>query len=245
MAEPSPHGATAIVVRTTKESARFAIRDLSPGGARLVGELHLFEGEQIWLRIALAEVLEVMCEVTHVDRQRNVAEVAFRGLAADAVARIERSIGEMVTRVRDASPPTVLIVHPAVAVSSALERDLARIGVAARVLGGLDDAAWTLAERSIRFIGVVVSSSFGEALGPVLQELEAAHADLRRVILHGEQLDKIEHPAAARVDAVLRTPWRFKGLARALDIPAENVVTTYDQLVALKLPIAGKDPTKS
>ena len=77
MAEPSPQGPTATVVRTTKESARFAIRDLSPGGARLVGELRLFEGEQIWLRIDLAEVVEVMCEVVHVDRQRKVAEVAF------------------------------------------------------------------------------------------------------------------------------------------------------------------------
>lgn len=244
MAVLSPQGATATVVRTTKESARFAIRDLSPGGARLVGELQLFEGEQIWLRIELADVVEVMCEVTHVDRQRKVAEVAFRGLAPDALAQIERSIAEMVTRVRDASPATVLIVHPAVDVSSALERDLARVGVAARVLGGLDDVAWTLAERSIRFIGVIVSGSFGEALGPMLQQLETEHADLRRVILHGEQLDKIEHPAAARVDAVLRTPWRFKGLARALDIPAESVVTTYDQLVALKLPIGGKDPGK-
>lgn len=242
MAEPSPQGATAIVVRTTKESARFAIRDLSAGGARLVGELQLFEGEQVWLRIELADVVEVMCAVTRVDRQRKVAEVAFRGLAPDALARIERSIADMVTRVRDASPPTVLIVHPTVDVSSALERDLARIGVAARVLGGLDDVAWTLAERSIRFIGVVVSSSFGEAIGPVLHEIETTHADLRRVMLHGELLARIDHPAAARVDAVLRTPWRFKGLARALDIPAENVVTTYDQLVALKLPIGGKGP---
>jgi hypothetical protein len=74
----------------------------------------------------------------------------------------------------------------------------------------------------------------------MLEALEQARPDIRRVILSGDQIDKIDHPAARRVDAVLRTPWRFKGLARALDLPSEDVVTTYDQLVALQMPIGTK-----
>jgi hypothetical protein len=135
----------------------------------------------------------------------------------------------------------VLIIHPDLEVSSALERDLARVGVASRVTATLADAVQHATDSAIDCIGVIVAGSFGEPLGPVLQSLEAARADLRRVILFGDQIDKLEHPAARRVDAVLRTPWRFKGLARALDLPSEDVVTTYDQLVALKMEIGSKD----
>jgi len=228
--------ATATVIRGTQDTGRFAIRDLSPGGARIVGELPLYEGEHIRLRIELAEVVEVICDVIHVDRQRKVAEVVFRGLAADALAHIEQSISAMLAAVRAESPPTVLIAHPVVELSSALERDLARIGLAARVVGAVGDALWQLDDRSVRYTGAVISSRLGDEVGPLLQQLEQAHPGVRRVLLHGEQIAKIDHPAAGRVDAVLRTPWHFKGLARALDVPGDSVVTTYDQLVALKKP---------
>ena len=68
----------------------------------------------------------------------------------------------------------------------------------------------------------------------MLQRVEELHPKLSRVILFGEQIQRFDHPAFGRVHAVLRTPWRFKGLARALDVPADSVVTTYQQLVALK-----------
>ncbi|HEY5927322.1 MAG TPA: PilZ domain-containing protein [Kofleriaceae bacterium] len=229
-----PRAATAVVTRSTKENARFAIRDLSAGGARLVGELLLFEGEKILLRIELAEPVELAAEVTRVDQQRKVAEVVFSGVAADALAQIERAMAEVLASVRDTSPPTVVIVHPAVDVSSALERDLAKIGVAARVCATLPDLEWQLADKSVRFVGVIISGAFGEAIGPALQHVEDNHRGLSRVILFGDQIKRFDHPAVGRVHAVLRTPWRFKGLARALEVPPDSVVTTYDQLVALK-----------
>lgn len=230
-------GLAATIVRGSKQRAAFAVRDLSASTARLVGELDVFEGERVRLILELVEEpLEVSVEVVHVDRQRKVIEVAFRELTEIARARIERSITELIDRVRASAPPTVLIVHPAVDVSSALERDLARVGVAARVCPTLEDAARPLADRTVHFIGVIVAGSFGEAIGPVLQQLEDTRSELRRVILFGDHIDKIDHPAAGRVDAVLRTPWRFKGLARALGLPSEDVVTTYDQLVALQMP---------
>ena len=231
------------VVRSTQESGAFAIRDLSPGGALLVGQLDVFEGEHVQLTIDLDEPVQVFADVMRVDRQRKVIEVAFRGLTDDALATIEKSIADTLERVRGAAPPTVLIVHPTVDVSSALERDLARVGVAARVIATLDDLADQLADKAVHFVGVIAAGSLGEGLGPALEQLETKHADLRRVILFGEQLAKIEHPAANRVDAVLRTPWHFKGLARALALPLDGVVTTYDQLVALKMEI-GKKPDR-
>jgi hypothetical protein len=231
----------ATIVRSTKQTGACAVRDLSPTGARLIGELELFEGELVQLTIELDEPLEIAAEVVHVDRQRKVLELAFRQVTEAALAQIERSIAVMLERVRGQAPRTVLIIHPDLEVSSALERDLARVGVASRVTATLADAVQHATDTAIDCIGVIVAGSFGEPLGPVLQSLEAARADLRRVILFGDQIDKLEHPAARRVDAVLRTPWRFKGLARALDLPSEDVVTTYDQLVALKMEIGSKD----
>ena len=208
----------------------FAVRDLSPDGARLVGHLDLFEQEQVVLTIDLDPPLEIGAEVTRVDRQHKIVDVAFRA-AGDARANIERSIAQLIERVRAAASPTVLIVHPSVEVSSALERDLARVAVAAHVTASLPT------ELDPSLVAVIVAGSFGEALGPLLHQLEQTRPDVRRVILFGEQIEKIDHPAASRVDAVLRTPWHFKGLARALDLPTDSVVTTYDQLVALKMPI--------
>ena len=213
------------IVRFSNERGVFAVRDLAPGGARLVGELPVFEGERVQLQLELAKPLQVNADVTTVDRQRKVVEVVFRDVPDDVLAQIEREIAEMLAAVKP-SAPVVLIVHPEVEVSSALERDLAKVGVAARVLGTLQDT--NLDDVS----GAILAGSFGEALGPLLERLEAAN--VKRIILHGDQIAKIEHPAANRVDAVLRTPWRWKGLARALGLPSEDVVTTYDQLVALK-----------
>jgi PilZ domain len=237
-----PDHVPATIVRSSKESGAFAVRDLSPSGARLVGQLDVYEGEVVQLRLELDDPLQLAANVVHVDRQRKVIEVSFRGVSDDALAKIQRSIAEMIKRVR-ASAPTVLIVHPMLDVSSALERDLARVGVGARVTATLDTVNALIADAAVSFVGVVVAGSFGGALGPVLQHLEDSRPELRRVILFGDQIEKIDHPAAGRVDAVLRTPWRFKGLARALDIPSESVVTTYDQLVALQMPIGSKTPS--
>ena len=225
---------TITLTRSTKETGSFAIRDLSPGGARLVGTLDVFEGERVELAFELDAPLSISAEVVRVDRQRKVVEVAFKGVTGDALAKIEKSIAEMIERVRASAPATVLIAHPQLEMSSALERDLARVGVGARVCATLADVTDELRDASVRYLGVIVAGSFGEALGPMLETIEKT--DLRRVILFGDRIEKIEHPAVGRVDAVLRTPWRFKGLARALGLPSEDVVPTSDQLVALQVP---------
>lgn len=225
----------ATLVRGTKERGVYAVRDLSRTGARLVGALDVFEREPVLLMIELAEPLTLTAEVMRVDRQRKVVEVEFRGVTAEALARIDESIAVML---KSTTSSTVLVVHPAVAMSSALERDLARVRVGARVLGTLQGVDAALAGGD--FIGIVVSGSLGEPVGPILELCETTYPQVRRVLLFDEQIAKLEHPATRRVDAVLRTPWRFKGLARALDLPSDDVVTTYDQLVALQMPIGGK-----
>lgn len=224
---------TVTLVRgTTSEGHELAIRDLSPAGARLVGTADVFEGERVYLTLALeAQPVQIAADVTGVDRQRQVVEVVFKDITPEALVQIERSIAALLLTASRAS--TVLVVHPVVDVSSALERDLARVAVAARVCPRIENV---LPQLDPSVIGVVIAGSYGEAAGTLLEQLEYQHPKLRRVLLFGDHLEKVEHAAARRVHAVLRTPWRFKGLARALDLPSEDVVTTYDQLVALQVP---------
>lgn len=232
---------TADIVRSTGERATFAIRDLSAGGARLVGSLPLFEDERVQVHIELDAPFTLAADVVHFDQQRSVANVEFRDVSAGVLAQIERAIAELLEQVRAEAPPTVLVVHPKLDVSSALERDLARIQTAARVCTSFTELVEYLDDRTVRYVAVIVAGELGADLGLIMQHLEDHHADLRRVALFGEQIEKIEHPAAGRVHAVLRTPWRFKGLARAVDVPMQSVVTTYDQLVALKMTIGESD----
>src|SRR5688572_13339102 len=142
---------------TTKESGAFAVRDLSPGGARLVGELDMFEGERVELAIELDVPVRIAADVVHINRQRKTVEVAFRELSGEALAQIERSISDMLERVRAAATPTVLVVHPAVEVSNALERDLARVNIGARVCAALDDLDEALRDKTAKYIGIIVA----------------------------------------------------------------------------------------
>src|SRR5262245_7332977 len=126
-------GPNAVVTRHTGESATFAIRDLAKGGARLVGDLALFEGERVDIRIELEQPFTLRGDVVNYDAQRKVVQLEFRDVSADVLAQIERSIAELMRSVRTKAPQTVLVVHPKLDISSALERDLARIRIAARV----------------------------------------------------------------------------------------------------------------
>lgn len=224
--------AAVITRNTTTESADCAVRDLSPSGARLVGTLDVFEGEAVHLAIALEDPLHVAAEIVFVDRQRNVIEVSFRDVTPEMLAAIERSIAAMLADV--SAQRTVIVVHPSVEVSSALERDLARVGAAARVIATVDALDDVLRDANARYIGVILAGTLGAPVGAALQRLEDHHGTLKRILLWADQIEKIDHPAAGRVHGVLRTPWRFKGLARALELSLDDVVTTYDQLVALK-----------
>ena len=53
------------------------------------------------LRLELAEPVEIAAEVTHVDPQRKIVEVIFRGGTPEALERIELAIEDVLSRVRD------------------------------------------------------------------------------------------------------------------------------------------------
>lgn len=216
-------------------SAVFAIRDLSAGGARLVGQLRLAEQDRVEVLLQLeGHPLAIAAEVVRVDPQRAEVVVRFRAMHQLALDIIEKHVGAMIDRVRAASPPTVLVVHSVPDTSAALERDLARLGTATRVAATTLELIWHLQDRQVSYRAVIVAGDLdGDVRTDVLRHLEAHHPQLRCVLLFGARLDRVDHASAGRVHAVLRTPWRLRGLARALDLANEGVERTFDMLSAL------------
>src|SRR3954467_1614396 len=103
------HVAATITRIVSSEQGAFAVRDLSPGGARLVGSLDVFEGERVQLTIEIDNPVQITADIVHVDRQRKVVEVVFRDVTDEVLAQIQRSIAELLEQVRALAPATVLI----------------------------------------------------------------------------------------------------------------------------------------
>ncbi len=202
----------------SKAPADFSIRDLSAGGARLVGRERLFEGEQIRVTFELDGVSCVVgASVVRTDPQSSQVAVAFTAVPPAALEAIERAVAALLDGVGANAAPSILLVSTDGETRAALERDLARLGRAARSCVTLDDAMQALGDPTTRYDAVVISNDAGSAaVTELLTYFAEQHPELRRLLLFGEQLHSLDHAASSRVTAVLRTPLRIRALARAL-----------------------------
>lgn len=215
---------TATVVARLGETSVFSIRDLSRGGARLVGDLRLAEGERVHVILELDHhPIRLNAEVIRVDRQRSEVAVAFRGASEVTSELIGRSVDAMLDAVRAATGPTVLVVHSSAEVSSALERDLVRLGLGARLGARPLEAIWQLEDEGVPYCGAILGGDLDpRTRADLLAHIEERHPDLRRVLVFGDRVESMEHACSARVHAVLRTPWQLRGLARSLGLGATS-----------------------
>jgi len=212
------------LVRSDRTAIELAVRDLSTRGARLIGRGRAVAGERVRVVLELdGAAHDVIAEVTRTDPQRAEVEVAFLHLPASAAAAIERANAASLERVRAAAQPAVLVFGVSPEPRAAIERDLAKLDRTARCCSTLLETISALGDASSRCEAVVVASSAGaEVMTGLLDHLAQYHPRLRRVLLFGDQLASLDHAAARRVDAVLRTPWRIRALARAVGIESAD-----------------------
>jgi hypothetical protein len=200
--------------------AVLAIRDLSVGGARLVGGAQLVEGHRVRLELSVeGATMTVDADVLRVDRQRQEAAVTFHNLAAETRAWIERCVAALIDRVRAAGPPVVLVTGLPAERAATLERDLARLDRAMQVCAGQPEIETALRDPE-RICAVVIGSA--APIADLVALLRAQHPVVKRVLLFGEQLESIDHDISRAVDAVLRTPWRIRALAKAIGIESAD-----------------------
>ncbi len=213
-------GKATIVWARSTVPAEFNIRDLSTGGARLIGRAQLVESERIQVMLELDEVtVSVAAEVLRTEPQNAQVAIGFRDLSREATEVIERAVTALIECVRAGSPPTVLILRAPAEARAAIERDLAQLGRAVRACTTMLETVWALENPTVRYEAVVIASDMdSEPLGELLKHLSEQHPQFRRLLLFGDQLESVDRVAASHVDAVLRTPLRIRALARALGI---------------------------
>lgn len=203
--------------------ATFAVRDLSADGARLIGHGKLVEGNRVRLELTLEGVTRIVdADVLRVDRQRSEAAVVFKNLTAENRRWIEDKIGALIERVRAAGPPVVLVLGLPPARAAALERDLARLERGMRACATLDEAVEALAEPDRVCAAIVCSEAGNVRILALLRVLRERYPAVKRALLFGEQLESVDKEVSRGVDAVLRTPWRIRALARAIGIDSAD-----------------------
>lgn len=185
-------------------------------GARLVGKVPLVEGHRVKLELSLeggAATLDA--DVVRVDRQRHEAAVLFKNASAETRAWIEQCIETVIERVRAAGPPLVLVHGLAEDIAAALERDLAK----------LEHAMQRYSHEALteRTCALVVGAGVGsEGVRDVIAAVREKRPEIRYVLVFGEQLESLDHDVSRDVDAVLRTPWRIRALARAIGVESAD-----------------------
>jgi hypothetical protein len=205
-----------VLRRGSDERITFAVRDLSRGGARLVGHVRLEEFERIAVELELdGSVVTVAADVVRTDPQNAQVAVVFRDLAPHAVEVIERTIDALLKRV-DATSPLVLVVDVAAEIAAGLERDLAQLKRGTTSCTAADALTALQPAHEAAIIAATTANV------DLLQALAEQHPRVRRIVLFADQLGSLDHAASSRVDAVLRTPWRIRPLARALGLESPD-----------------------
>lgn len=198
------------------------IRDLSVTGARLVGatELHVFEKLAVDLELP-GDTVTVIAEVVRVDTQEAQAAVAFVEVAPQVRDAIDRAIASFLATVAQTAVPVVLVYGVEQDTGEALERDLAQLGRRAQLVANRLEIERTLADASVRCVGIVLGSDASDATD-VLAFVAGSFPAVRRIVMFSQQLGALDRTASKLVDAVLRTPLRIRPLARALGIDADR-----------------------
>ena len=205
-----PESTFAVVLARHSHSGTFAVENLSVGGALLVGELALVDGEVIKLLLELGgNPIVVSGQVVRVAKpsgdRRRVA-VAFREVSPSSQGRIQASVVNTLQRQRAASPPLVLVFAERVDVRKALERDLAALGVHSLAAATSLEGVRQLEDVSLRFETVIVDAELDPEVD-VVSYVIRAHPQIRRILLSDQELVRARETASGRVHAGLGARW--------------------------------------
>lgn len=202
----------------------YVVRNLSAGGAHLVGDNNLAVGQAVQVLLRLGGQFSHSLDAEVVRREQLPSNeqsfaVAFRNLAPDtedslqnlAVLALENAVTEKVA--------AVLVLNSPSSVLLALDNDLRSLGHDVVGVATPLDALSLLSSDTHRIVAVVAGCDLAHAdpLG-FLNFLKDAYPRIRRVALPGDSRPKQLERAIATgvVDAVLNSPWDSDSLSKAL-----------------------------
>ncbi len=187
----------------------------------MIGNMLLVESERVHVTLDLGDaVAEVVADVLRTDRQKSETTIAFREVSTAAHEAITSAIESMIELVRAAQSPSVLVFHPLAEMRAALERDLSRLQRRATLCGTLLETMWAIVDPTSNHSAVIIDADMAQRTSQLVAHFATNHSHVRRILLFGDQLGSVDRSISNRVDAVLRTPWRYRALARAIGIDA-------------------------
>ena len=202
----------------------YIVRNLSAGGAHLVGDNNLAIGQVVQVLIRLGSRFSHSLDAEVVRREQLPSKehsfaVAFKNLAPDvedslqnlALFTLEDDVVEKAA--------AVLVLNAPSSVLLALDKDLRSLGHEVVVVATPLDALSLLSSSTHRIVAVITGCDLAHAdpLG-FLSFLKHAHPTIHRVALPGDSRPKQFDRAIATgvVEAVLNSPWDSDSLSESL-----------------------------
>ncbi len=225
--------ATAVVFSEDRLHGTYLVRDLSAGGACLVGDMAAPGGERVTVLLQFPGKTPFSLQARTVrndDHHRKSARTAisFIDLSAEDEDSIHEAIMNALERENTRRSATILVVDHDASCREALERDLRALGhQAVGVATPLEALAW-LDRPDARIATVVVDLSPGPSQGlDVLEFLGAHHPNIQRVVMADElrpfRLDLALR--SGRAHKALHKPWDTGRLAETIGgVPAKVAV---------------------
>lgn len=215
--------ATAVVLAGNGSSGVYLVKNLSLGGALLLGDARWKAGEQVTVFLHLPGRQPLSLSAQVLPRGLSAAKeslfaVHFKQVAAETEDILQKVVQAALESHRVAPPHEVLVIDDSSEVRRALQRDLRALGECAVLAATPLDAVDCLNEaRNIDT--AIVDLRLGHADGlEFLCFLAEAHPSIRRVLMSGNirpgQLELAI--VSGRAHAVLEKPWSRKGLGQVI-----------------------------
>lgn len=209
-------------------SDAWTVRDLSAGGAMLVGSLRLPLNERIEILFdadgdrltGIGLHAEVRRSEILLDK-RHAIGVAFRDVPAAIHDHIQELVSSALERKRAAATATILVVDGTPEARRAVARDL---GQSRKVVGAstLLDIIRHLHDPDLRIEAALVNARVGPADGlAILAHLAEAHPTVRRILMsdRARVRDYELVLVSGAAHAFLTKPWERECLVAALSAP--------------------------
>jgi hypothetical protein len=214
---------TAIVLVGGRYVGAYLLRNLSAGGAYLVGDNNLAVGQVVQLLLHVGDELRsVEAEVVRQDRlpsdERSFA-VAFRNLGADLEDSMQNLASSAGKNAKAKKTSAVLLLGSPSPLRAALEHDVRSLGYqVATAATPLDAISLVSSDHHHMAAVVAVCDHAGPDLLSFLQFLKETHPRVRRVALTCAVRSVPGEPTnpSAVIEAVLCKPWSSNSLAEAL-----------------------------
>jgi hypothetical protein len=214
---------TAIVLVGGRYVGAYLLRNLSAGGAYLVGDNNLAVGQVVQLLLQVGDELQSLeAEVVRQDRlpsEEHSLAVAFRHLSPDVEDSVRSLASDAGKDAQGTKTSAVLLLGGPSPVFASLDRDVRSLGFeVALAATPLDAIAFlSMDPRHITAVVAVCSHAGADPLG-FLRFLKETYPQIRRIALSCAVRSLPGAPAnpSGVIEAVLSEPWTSTSLAEAL-----------------------------